>query len=295
MTPSLFDRLFVFILKLLPQHLLSRGIYMLTRWDWPPFKNAFIRVFIRLFKVEMQEAATPWPEDYPTFNAFFTRALQDGARPLCGDGEIACPADGRLSAFGDIRHGQLLQAKGMDYSLEELLGGDKKLAERFADGAFATVYLSPRDYHRVHIPLTGTLQETIHVPGRLFSVNAATARTLPRLFSRNERVVTIFEAEAGPMAVILVGAIFVGCMDTVWAGTIAPADVRLSRWPEKSEHVQLEKGAEMGRFNMGSTVILLFAKDALEWGQGLKEGQKVRMGEALGALRQQAVTAEDAL
>jgi phosphatidylserine decarboxylase len=287
MTPSLFDRLFVFILKLLPQHLLSRGIYMLTRWDWPPFKNAFIRLFIRLFKVEMQEAATPWPEDYPTFNAFFTRTLRQGARPICEDGQLACPADGRLSAFGDIRHGQLLQAKGMDYSLEELLGGDKGLAERFTDGSFATVYLSPKDYHRVHMPLSGSLQETLHVPGRLFSVNAATARTLPRLFSRNERVVTVFETEIGPMAVILVGAIFVGCMDTVWAGTLAPADLRISRWPEPEQKVQLARGEEMGRFNMGSTVILLFAKDALDWGQDLREGQKVRMGEALGTCRTQ--------
>lgn len=282
MTPSIFDRAFVIVLQLLPQHLLSRGIYMLTRWDWAPFKNAFIRLFIRLFKVQMQEASTPWPEDYPTFNAFFTRALRDGTRPLCATGEIACPADGRLSAYGQIHHGRLIQAKGMDYSLAELLGGDTALAERFADGAFATIYLSPRDYHRVHMPLTGTLQETIHVPGRLFSVNAATARTLPRLFSRNERLVTLFDTEIGPMAVILVGAIFVGCMDTVWAGTLAPVDLRISRWPEAARELQLEQGAEMGRFNMGSTVILLFAKDAIRWADGLAEGQKVRMGESLG-------------
>lgn len=284
MNPSILDRLFVFFLQLLPQHLLSRGIYMLTRWDWPPFKNAAIRVFVRLFKVEMGEAATPWPEDYPTFNAFFTRALREGARPLCAQGELACPADGRLSAFGAISHGQLVQAKGMDYDLGALLGGDTALAERFTDGAFATVYLSPRDYHRVHMPLSGRLLETLHVPGRLFSVNAATARTLPRLFTRNERLVTLFETEAGPMAVILVGAIFVGCMDTVWAGTLAPTDLRIGRWPKWAGEVQLEKGAEMGRFNMGSTVILLFAKDAIRWRDGLKEGQVLRMGEGLGSL-----------
>lgn len=279
------DRLFVLLLQILPHHLLSRVIWHLSRWRWAPFKNRAIRAFIKLFKVEMGQAKLPYAMDYPDFNSFFTRALRDGARPLCEQGQLACPADGRISALGTIQGDSIFQAKGMDYSLTELVGGDAQLAQTFSDGQFATIYLSPRDYHRVHMPLDGKLTQMLHVPGRLFSVNNRTARTLPRLFSRNERVVCLFDTEFGPMAVILVGAIFVGCMDTPWAGTVAPVDLRLSRWQyaQTEDAIHLAKGAEMGRFNMGSTVILLLSKDSgLAWADHFKEGMEVRMGEALG-------------
>lgn len=281
--PALLDRLFVLLLRLLPHHLLSRLVYHLTRWEWPAFKDFAIRRFRALFRVDPRQAKFPYPVDYPSFNAFFTRELREGSRPLCNPGLIACPADGRISAFGAIDQDGILQAKGMHYSPRELLGGDPGLAELFQGGGFATIYLSPRDYHRVHMPLAGRLTRMIHVPGRLFSVNAATARTLPRLFTRNERLVCLFDTELGPMALILVGAIFVGCMDTVWAGTVAPADLRATDWRYggQAPAVSLEKGAEMGRFNMGSTVILLFGKDALTWDPGLRAGQPVLMGQGL--------------
>lgn len=288
MNHDLADRLFVLLLQLLPHHLLSRGMRWLTRCEWAPLKDWAIRRFVRLFRIDLDQAAEPDPGAYPSINAFFTRALGPDARPLCGAGMVAMPADGRINAFGAIDQGRLIQAKGMDYSLTDLVGGDPEIARLFQGGAFATIYLSPRDYHRVHMPLGGTLRQMIHVPGRLFSVNAATARTLPRLFTRNERVVCLFDTEAGPMAVILVGAIFVGCMDTVWAGTVAPADLRVNTWrySQAGQEIKLDKGAEMGRFNMGSTVILLFGKDALAWDERIKEGLEVRMGEALGGLRQ---------
>ncbi|MEO5341777.1 MAG: archaetidylserine decarboxylase [Gammaproteobacteria bacterium SHHR-1] len=281
------DRLFVLLLQLLPHHLLSRLVWMISRWRWAPFKDWAIRRFIPLFQVDMGQAQSPYPVDYVDFNAFFTRALRPDARPICAEGQLACPADGQLSAFGAIQGDSLLQAKGMDYSLAELLGGDADLAERFRGGQFATIYLSPGDYHRVHMPLSGQLQEMIHIPGRLFSVSPRTARTLPRLFSRNERLVCLFDTEVGPMALILVGAIFVGCMDTVWAGTVAPADLRISRWPyaTPATQIQLQRGAEMGRFNLGSTVILLMPEDALSWRDDLNQGQALRMGEGLGSCR----------
>lgn len=280
------DRLFVLLLRLLPHHLLSRVVFWLTRCEWVPFKDRAIRHFVKLFKIDMAQAAESEPSAYPCFNAFFTRALKADARPLCDDGNVAMPADGKISAFGAIEQGRLIQAKGMDYALTELVGGDPALAEPFQGGSFATIYLSPRDYHRVHMPLGGTLRQMIHVPGRLFSVNAATARTLPRLFTRNERVVCLFDTEAGPMAVILVGAVFVGCMDTAWAGTVAPADLRVNSWRygQAGQEIRLEKGAEMGRFNMGSTVILLFGKEAITWASRLEAGLDVRMGETLGNL-----------
>ncbi|OGT89603.1 MAG: phosphatidylserine decarboxylase [Gammaproteobacteria bacterium RIFOXYA12_FULL_61_12] len=288
MNQNLPDRLFVLLLSLLPHHILSRGMLRLTRCDWAPLKNWAIQRFVRLFHIDLEQAAEPDPCAYPSINAFFTRALKPGARPLCGEHLVAAPADGKISAFGAIDQGRLIQAKGMDFSLSDLVGGDAGIADLFQGGAFATIYLSPRDYHRVHMPLTGKLRQMIHIPGRLFSVNAATTRTLPRLFTRNERVVNLFDTEVGPMAVILVGAIFVGCMDTVWAGTVAPADLRVNTWRygQSGQEIKLDKGTEMGRFNMGSTVILLFGKDALAWDERIKEGLDVRMGEALGGLRQ---------
>jgi len=283
------DRLFALLLHLLPHHLLSKGMYWLARWEWRPFKDAMIRGFIRLYRVDVSEASEPDAGAYPCFNAFFTRALRPAARPFAVDDyTLACPADGSISQIGAIEAGRIFQAKGHRFSVRELLGGDAALAAAFEAGAFVTVYLSPRDYHRVHMPLAGRLTEMTHVPGRLFSVSPSTTRTIPRLFSRNERIVSLFDTPAGPMALVMVGAIFVASMDTVWAGPVTPASRRSTHWhyvetpPEES--VALDRGEEMGRFNMGSTVILLFPKGGIEWRESLGPGRSVRMGEALGRI-----------
>jgi phosphatidylserine decarboxylase len=278
--------LFVLLQYMLPHHLLSALMYRIARVEWPAFKDTLIRQVIQWYRVDMQEALEPDPGRYRHFNDFFTRALKPAARPVIdAEGAIACPADGTLSQCGDIEDGRIFQAKGHDYALLELLGGDTELSRRFEDGSFATIYLSPRDYHRVHMPLQGTLQQMIHVPGRLFSVNETTTRQVPRLFARNERVVSLFETEAGPMAVILVGAIFVSSIDTVWSGTVTPVSQQVRSWRYQpatpGEPVVLEKGEEMGRFNMGSTVILLFGKDAVEWADELTPGRTMRLGEGM--------------
>lgn len=289
---GLADRLFALILLVLPHHLLSSLMYVLTRSEWPPLKRLLIRAAIRVYRVDMEIAQEPDAEKYPSFNAFFTRALKTEARPLSGNNTaVVSPVDGSVSQAQTIKNGLLFQAKGQFYSLEELLGGDRQWAKKFEDGSFATIYLSPRDYHRIHMPLTGRLQKMAHVPGRLFSVNNACARAIPRLFARNERVVNLFETEAGPMAVIMVGAIFVASMDTVWSGCVAPRSRSVTDWNYSGsppDAVELEKGAEMGRFNMGSTVILLFAKNAVRWSQSLQAGVDVCMGEEIGTLEKTA-------
>ena len=280
------DRLFVGLQYLLPHHLLSRLMYLVTRSRRRWFKNLLIRTVIRLYRVDMNEAAEPDPARYLSFNDFFTRTLGPEARPLAADPTaVLSPADGAVSQAGQIRDGRIFQAKGRDYALEELLGGDKDWVQRFAGGAFATIYLSPRDYHRVHMPVTGELKRMTYVPGRLFSVNPATARIVPRLFARNERVVSLFESEVGPVAVILVGAIFVASMDTVWAGNLTPGPRHVRTWdyPDGKQPVRLARGEEMGRFNMGSTVILLFPKDKVAWSETLVPGAHVRMGDAIGS------------
>jgi phosphatidylserine decarboxylase len=283
----LLETLFIILQYLLPHHLLSRLMHSLTRVETPWLKDLLIRQVIKWYEVDIQEALEPDPSRYRSFNDFFTRALRPDARPVTQQPhEIACPADGAISQLGDIEAGYLFQAKGHDYSLLELLGGDPEMAELFDEGAFATVYLSPRDYHRLHMPMDGQLKKMLHVPGRLFSVNDTTARRVPRLFARNERVVCLFETPHGPMAMILVGAIFVSSIETVWAGAVTPVQERVSRWnytPDASPRpIKLSKGEEMGRFNMGSTVILLFGKDRAEWLEGLAPGAPVRMGEAIG-------------
>ncbi len=285
-SPRWSDRLFVGLQYLLPQHLLSALMYRFARVRWRPLSAPLIRVFVRHFRVDMSEALQPDLASYPSFNAFFTRALRAEARPAPLDPEaLACPADGALSQFGAIEKDRVFQAKGLDYDLVDLVG-DTDWAARFVGGGFATVYLSPRDYHRVHMPASGRLREMIHVPGRLFSVNRATASLVPGLFARNERVVCLFEGEAGPFALILVGAIFVGSMETVWAGEITPARGGApSRRYGDAEAVDLARGAEMGRFNMGSTVILLFPPGAVEWEAGLAPGVELRMGQGIGRLK----------
>jgi phosphatidylserine decarboxylase len=281
---TLLERAFVAVQHGLPQHLLSALMYRIARWRWRPFKDAFIGAFVRHFQVDMGLAAERDPRAYPSFNAFFTRALQPGARPLAEDpAAVLCPADGALSQIGEVRDGALLQAKGHSYTALDLLGGDARAAAAFAGGAFATIYLSPRDYHRVHMPLDAVLTAMTHVPGRLFSVNAVTARAVTGLFARNERVVCLFDTKVGPLALILVGAIFVGSMETVWAGQVTPPPRGGGR-ADAARPVRLGRGEEMGRFNMGSTVILLLPPGAVDWDPGLKPGDPLRMGQALGRL-----------
>ena len=285
--PRWYHRLYVGLQYLLPQHLLSALMFRATRVRWRPLKALLIRAFLRLYRVDMTEARESDPGAYATFNQFFTRPLRTGARPLAvREDAVACPADGVLSQLGTIAGDRIFQAKGQDYSLLELLGGNRAWAERLAGGQFATIYLSPRDYHRVHMPLAGTLRQMQHVPGRLFAVNPVTAAQVPRLFARNERLLCLFDGEPGPFALILVGAIFVGSMETVWAGQVTPPPrIRPDRTYEVDEAIHLGKGAEMGRFNMGSTVILLIGPDRSTWSPGLRTGDKVRMGERIGQIR----------
>jgi phosphatidylserine decarboxylase len=286
---KLLRQLFVLLQYLLPHHLLSQVMYWITRSQWKPFKNLLIRNAVYLYKVDMSIAAETDPENYTSFNDFFTRALRPDARPLAeGKNSVICPVDGMVSEAGQIEDGRLYQAKGHDFTLHELLGGDPKWTAAFADGSFATIYLSPRDYHRIHMPLGGTLKKMTHVPGRLFSVSPTTTRAIPRLFSRNERVVNLFDTDAGPMAVIMVGAIFVASMDTVWAGTVTPRRRQVRSWEygrKSTAATKLGKGAEMGRFNMGSTVILLFAKDAVGWLETLQPETAVQMGQQIATLQ----------
>ncbi len=229
----------------------------------------------------MDETAEPDPAAYATFNDFFTRALKADARPIAEG--VVSPADGRLSQFGAIEAGQLMQAKGHRFSAEALLGGDVEAATRYLGGSFATVYLSPSDYHRVHMPVGGTLTEMVYVPGRLFSVNAATTEQVPNLFARNERLVCHFETEHGPMAMVLVGAMIVAAIETVWAGQITPLPKGGVQRIRFDTPVRLEKGEEMGRFKLGSTVVMAFA-EPVSFADGLEPGDKVQMGQSLGEL-----------
>ena len=269
---------------ILPHHWLSQTASKLTHSEHKTWKNLFIKLIIKLYKVNMDEARQTDINHYASFNHFFTRELKQGARPIAAAADaIACPADGAVSQAGLITDGQIFQAKGKSFSAVDLLGGDEERAKPFSNGSFTTIYLSPKDYHRLHMPLKGTLKEMVHIPGRLFSVNAATANSVPGLFARNERVVCIFDTEAGPMALILVGAIFVSSVETVWHGVVTPptiSSVRNWQYPENAQ--VLEKGEEMGRFNMGSTIIVLFGQDKAEWESDLTAEKSVRLGEKIG-------------
>lgn len=276
MTPA---KLFSLIQYPIPHHLLSRLVGGLADCRLPWLKNALVKTFIRQFKVDMDEAIEPDPTAYATFNDFFTRALEEDARPI-GEG-LASPADGTLSQFGAIEAGQLLQAKDHRFSLMELLGGDGEAARRYLGGSFATLYLSPSDYHRVHMPLGGTLREMVYVPGRLFSVNAATTQHVPNLFARNERLVCHFDTEQGPMVVVLVGAMIVAAIETVWAGQITPLPRGGVQRIRFDTPIRLEKGEEMGRFKLGSTVVMAFA-EPVTFADALEPGAKVQMGQSLG-------------
>jgi len=274
-------------LTVLPQHLLARGMYHLARCHWPLLKDGLIRFVTRQYGVNLSEAANSDPASYDSFNAFFTRALKSDARPIDPAADsIVSPADGRVSQAGTIRNGRIIQAKGHDYSSLELLGGNRALAEHFDGGSFATIYLSPKDYHRVHMPLAGRLTGMDFVPGRLFSVSDATTQLVPGLFARNERVICHFDTAVGPVAQILVGAIFVGSMETIWHGEVCGASHQVSRWDYADhEPIELAKGAEMGRFNMGSTVITLLPSGTVEWNDALQAGNEVCLGQAIGNLR----------
>jgi phosphatidylserine decarboxylase len=276
-------RLFVWLQYALPQHALSRLILRATRVRTPWFKNWLVRGFFKLFTIDMTDAVQSDPLGYGSFNEFFTRALKPGARSIAAEpNAIACPVDGAVSEAGVIDGDTLLQAKGRSYRLVELLAA-QPWAKDFEGGSFATIYLAPFNYHRVHMPVRGDLRETVYVPGRLFSVNAVTASLVPKLFARNERVLTLFDSQFGKVALVLVGALNVGSMSTVWAADITPAARRvITRLPPRQ--VSLEKGEEMGRFNMGSTVILLFQKDRASFSAGVRAGAIVRLGQSLGTL-----------
>ena len=243
--------------------------------------TALITWFIGRYQVNMTEAANPEPAGYASFNDFFTRALKPGARPLAPS-TLICPVDGAISQFGRIERDRIFQAKGHDYTCAALLGGDAALAAPFVDGLFATLYLSPRDYHRIHMPCDGRLTRMIHVPGALFSVNPTTARGVPGLFARNERVVCLFESAQGPFALVLVGATIVGSMDTVWHGVVnPPRPGQVRTWHYEQALVALRQGDEMGRFLLGSTVVLLFPKGPLRFNPAWVPGRPIRLGEAM--------------
>ena len=273
-------------LYLLPHHAISRLVYRASRWR-TPLKDPLARWFIRQYGLNMDEALQPDPTRYASFNDLFTRELAPGMRPLDPDPmAVLCPADSRISQFGRVHQGRIIQAKAHDYSVASLLGIDTQAAQAYEGGEFITLYLSPRDYHRVHMPLTAKLKETTYVPGRLFSVAPHTTRTIPGLFARNERLVSVFAHERGQFAQVLVGAINVASIETVWAGEVTPRWKRELEQRDYAEYgLQFERGAEMGRFNLGSTVILVFPPGMIQWRGDLQIGQALKMGEKLAMLK----------
>ncbi|MEY3125734.1 MAG: phosphatidylserine decarboxylase [Pseudomonadota bacterium] len=272
----------------LPQYLLpKKALTVFAGWvagaRGGPWTTALIRWFVRRYQVNMAEAANPDLASYPSFNEFFTRPLKPGARPLA-DAAFICPVDGAISQFGPIAQDQIFQAKGHHYSTTALVGGDAALAAQFDNGSFATLYLSPRDYHRIHMPCDGTLTRMIYVPGELFSVNPTTARGVPGLFARNERVVCVFDSAHGPFVLTLVGATIVGSMATVWHGQVnPPRSPQICEWHYDAGTVVLRKGDEMGRFMLGSTVVMLFAKGVLDFNPAWSAARAIQLGEAMGS------------
>jgi len=275
-------------LAVLPQYLLPKRALTTLAGKFAGAKagrltTGFIRWFVGRYGVDMSEAAEPDIGAYKSFNQFFTRPLKEGARPLA-EADFLCPVDGAISQFGVIERDRIFQAKGHAYSTTALLGGDHKLAAQFENGSFATLYLSPRDYHRIHMPCDGKLRRMIYVPGALFSVNPTTARGVPGLFARNERVVCVFDSVAGPFVLTLVGATIVGSMATVWHGVVNPPRPGVIReWRYEEQNVTLNKGEEMGRFLLGSTVVMLFPKNTLDFNPAWRPAAAIRMGEAMGS------------
>ena len=277
------DRLAVLPQYLIPKQALTALAGKLARAQAGSLTTQVIRWFVNRYQVNMAEAANPDIASYASFNDFFTRPLQAGARPI-SEAAFACPVDGAISQFGPIERDQIFQAKGHSYSTTALVGGDQKLAAQFENGHFATLYLSPRDYHRIHMPCAGRLTRMIYVPGALFSVNPTTARGVPGLFARNERVVCVFESAFGPFILTLVGATIVGSMATVWHGQVNPPRLpTVCEWTyDENSTVNLKKGEEMGRLQLGSTVVMLFPKDSLRFNPEWKPTRAIRMGEAMG-------------
>jgi phosphatidylserine decarboxylase len=276
------DRLAVLLQYLMPKQLLTvlAGKFASARLGG--LTTGVIRRFVARYGVDMQEADDPDIASYPSFNEFFTRPLREGARPLA-DADFICPVDGAISQFGAIERDSIFQAKGHSYTTTALVGGDADLAAQFADGSFATLYLSPRDYHRIHMPCAGRLRRMIHVPGDLFSVNPTTARGVPGLFARNERVVCVFDSPFGSFVLTLVGATIVGSMATVWHGVVNPPRTSTVReWRYDGQEVALQKGQEMGRFLLGSTVVMLFPKATLNFNPEWQPGRAICLGEAMG-------------
>lgn len=275
------DRLFAALQYFLPKHLLSRIIYAIARSESPFVKRTFLKIFLGLFDINMAEAVQPDPYAYRTFNAFFTRALKPNARPIAIEREfIVSPVDGTVSQCGELLNESILQAKGQTYSLQELLAGDVESVAAYRNGSFACIYLAPYNYHRIHMPYAGTALKNIYVPGDLFSVNASTARAVPRVFARNERLICEFNTPVGRVAVILVGALHVGSIETVHCGEVNPPP-RRRKQPEiigAGVGRQFAKGDELGRFNMGSTVVLLFERGRIHWDESMKPNATVQLG-----------------
>lgn len=264
-----------------PQHLLSRCIGCLAASRWMIIRTPFIRLFAKAYHIELDEAEREQFSQYESFNDFFTRSLKPDARPI-QSADYVSPVDGEVSQLGVIEAGRLYQAKGQNYSLTDLLGGNSTLAETYSNGSFSTIYLAPSDYHRIHMPCRGKLKRMVYVPGRLFSVNQLTTKHVPGLFARNERVVCYFDTEYGELAMVLVGAMIVASIETVWAGNITPPRAkRAFTWHYKDESaIELEKGQEMGRFKLGSTVVMAF-ENKVDFVEGLQNGSKVRLGQAI--------------
>jgi len=275
------DQLKIIGQYLLPKHLVSRLAGKLAAAQAGTLTAFLIKQFIAKFKIDMSEAKHSDPAYFKTFNDFFTRELREGIRPIVtGEENIALPVDGKISQLGNIKAGRIFQAKGHDFSLRELLGGRDDIAAPFDNGLFSTIYLSPQDYHRIHMPITGKLEKMVFIPGDLFSVNPLTAENVPNLFARNERAVAIFSTAIGPMAMVLVGATIVASIETVWGGTLAAtADKEIQYWDYKDQDITLEKGAELGRFKLGSTIVALFPKNSVSFAENLQSGSVTRLGE----------------
>ena len=275
------DRTTVLLQYLIPKQIITLLAGRIARARGGVLTTRLIAWFVRRYRVNMLEAANPDMASYATFNEFFTRALKVGARPLAA-ADLVCPVDGAISQFGRIEGQQIFQAKGHQYTSTALVGGDAGLAAKFDNGHFVTLYLSPRDYHRIHMPCAGRLARMIYVPGDLFSVNPATARGVPGLFARNERVVCVFEGERGPFVLVLVGATIVGSMATTWHGAVnAPRPGRMGEWRYDNETILLRQGEEMGRFLLGSTVVMLFPQDPLQFNPAWQPGGAIRLGEVM--------------
>lgn len=275
-------RLLPALQTILPHHLINELAYLLAEKQWPWLKNWLIHRFITTNNIDMIDAIYQNPEDYSSFNDFFTRTLREGTRPLPLDPNlISSPVDGTISQIGEIKNNKIIQAKQHDYNLTALLGGNHELADIFDNGLFSTIYLDPSDYHRVHMPATGTLRKMAFIPGTLYSVNQSSVDNINNLFTRNERVISIFDTDYGPMAVIMVGAMVVGSMETVWAGEVKTGSSDITWYSYDDASVTLARGDEMGLFKLGSTVILLFPKAAIQWLETYNPNTKIKMGSAL--------------